>query len=169
MTTMQTQSLPDEAATIALGQALAKATQAYWSANPSQPIHVHLTGDLGAGKSTLARSWLRSLGVQGTIRSPTYTLVELYEVPSNQDGTHSLAHLDLYRLHDADELTFMDFDDLCVSSALMLIEWPQRASAALPQPLLHVELTQSGAGRLAKLSAPAAWHGLLNESRMNCG
>lgn len=150
------QHLPDEAATMALGQKLAKATLGYWQTHGPTTVHVHLTGDLGAGKSTLARAWLRALGVQGTIRSPTYTLVELYDVEHNEQR-YALAHLDLYRLHDADELTFMGFDELCASSALMVIEWPQRAAAALPAPLLSIELKQQEEGRVAVMTAPEAW------------
>lgn len=159
MTSMseRTKQLADEAATIALGQALANATQTHWQTHPSKPIHAHLMGGLGAGKSTLARAWLRTLGVQGTIRSPTYTLVEQYEVQSAGSAIRLLAHLDLYRLHDADELTFMDFDDLCAASSLLLVEWPQRAMDALPEPMLRIELTQSGAGRQVKLAAPMSW------------
>jgi len=138
--------LPDEAATLAFARALA--------ATAPMPAVVHLAGDLGAGKSTLARGWLRALGVTGTVRSPTYTLVERYPVPGGE-----ALHLDLYRIGDIGELEFLGLDD--VAAALWLIEWPDRGAAALPAPDLRIELAQAGAGRIAcltPLSAPGrAW------------
>ena len=110
--------LPDEAATRMLGDALA-ATQ------PGTAI-VHLQGELGAGKSTLARAWLRALGVQGAIRSPTYTLVEHYPLP----GGGKALHLDLYRIGDAGELEFLGLDD--AGASLWLVEWPERRHCPRP-------------------------------------
>ncbi|CAN5612393.1 tRNA (adenosine(37)-N6)-threonylcarbamoyltransferase complex ATPase subunit type 1 TsaE [soil metagenome] len=125
--------LPDAAATDALGQRLA-ATQ------PAQAV-VHLYGELGAGKSTLARAWLRALGVEGPIRSPTYTLVERYPL---LDGGEAL-HLDLYRIGDAGELEFLALDES--PARLWLVEWPQRGLAALPSATLRVSLSVEGGGR----------------------
>lgn len=132
--------LPDAPATDALGRALA-ATQ------PAAMAVVHLQGDLGAGKSSLARAWLRALGVAGAIRSPTYTLVERYAL---RDGDEAL-HLDLYRIGDAGELEFLGLDDS--DARLWLVEWPERAAAALPQADLRVALAVAGGGRQARLSA----------------
>lgn len=118
------------------------------------PAAVHLHGDLGAGKSTLARAWLRALGVQGAIRSPTYTLVERYPL-----ATGEALHLDLYRIGDGAELEFLGLDD--VDAALWLIEWPERAGDALPTPDLRVVLSIEGEGRRCELrpgtEAGQAW------------
>jgi tRNA threonylcarbamoyladenosine biosynthesis protein TsaE len=88
---------------------------------------VTLYGDLGAGKSTFARGVLRALGVQGPIKSPSYTLVESYELP----GIHVL-HLDLYRLRDPDELENLGLADYHRPGHLWLIEWPERGAGRLP-------------------------------------
>ena len=128
--------LPDNDATEALGQALAHA-------RPSFAV-VHLQGDLGAGKSTLARALLRTLGVSGAIRSPTYTLVERYPVEGGEAW-----HLDLYRIGDARELEFLGLDE--GAAVLWLVEWPERGAAALPSADLHVALAVEGAGRSARL------------------
>lgn len=139
-------ALPDSEATEALGRALA-------STRP-QPAVVHLQGDLGAGKSTLARALLRELGVQGPVRSPTYTLVERYPVPGGEAW-----HLDLYRIGDAGELDFLGLDG--DEATLWLVEWPERGAKALPAADLRVALAQEGGGRRAELQggtpAGAAW------------
>lgn len=133
--------LADADATAALAAALAA----------SQPPHavVHLHGDLGAGKSTLARAWLRALGVTGPVRSPTYTLVERYPL---QSGGEAL-HLDLYRIGDAGELEFLGLDD--ADARLWLVEWPERGSGGLPRADLDVWLDVRGGGRSCRL----AFHG----------
>jgi tRNA threonylcarbamoyladenosine biosynthesis protein TsaE len=128
--------LPDADSTDALGRALA-ATQ------PATAV-VYLHGDLGAGKSTLARAWLRALGVEGPIRSPTYTLVERYPVPGGE-----ALHLDLYRIGGAGELEFLGLDD--VAAVLWLVEWPERGQGGLPPADLRVELAVDGGGRLVRL------------------
>lgn len=131
--------LPDTDATDALAHALAM-TQ------PAVAV-VHLHGDLGAGKSTLARAWLRTLGVTGAIRSPTYTLVERYPL---RDGGEAV-HLDLYRIGNAGELEFLALDD--AEARLWLVEWPERGFAALPTADLRVELAVDGPGRRCLLAA----------------
>ena len=130
--------LPDPAATEALGQALARTRPAV--------AGVHLRGDLGAGKSTLARALLRALGVAGAIRSPTYTLVERYPVEGGEAW-----HLDLYRIGDAGELEFLGLDE--GAAVLWLVEWPERGGAALPPADLQVDLSVEGNGRAARLVA----------------
>ena len=130
--------LPDTDATEALGQALART-------RPAVAI-VHLRGDLGAGKSTLARALLRALGVAGAIRSPTYTLVERYPVEGGEAW-----HLDLYRIGDAGELEFLGLDE--GAAVLWLVEWPERGGAALPRADLQVDLSVEGNGRAARLVA----------------
>ncbi len=135
---MQTEFFLDDAdATAALGARLARALP--------QGAVVHLHGDLGAGKSTLARAMLRALGVTGTIRSPTYTLVEQYPLPA---GGLAL-HLDLYRIGDPGELEFLGLDGADVR--LWLVEWPERGQGALPSPDLVIELAVEGGGRRCNL------------------
>jgi tRNA threonylcarbamoyladenosine biosynthesis protein TsaE len=129
--------LADAEATAALAATLA--------ATAPTPAVVHLQGDLGAGKSTLARAWLRALGVEGAIRSPTYTLVERY--PLTRGG--EALHLDLYRIGDGAELEFLGLDD--AEAALWLVEWPERGGNALPPSDLRIRLAIEGAGRRAIL------------------
>jgi tRNA threonylcarbamoyladenosine biosynthesis protein TsaE len=97
---------------------------------------VHLSGDLGAGKTTLARGFLRGCGVTATVRSPTYTLVEVYETPAV-----SVVHLDLYRLLDPTELEPLGLREWAQPGYVWLIEWPQRGGDRVPFPDLSVELT----------------------------
>ena len=122
---------------------------------------VHLRGDLGAGKSTFARALLRTLGVRGAIRSPTYTLVERYPL---DDGGDAL-HLDLYRIGDPGELEFLGLD--AGEGALWLVEWPERGASALPPADLDVALALAGDGRVADLVAGSpvgeAWRARLVE------
>lgn len=138
MSAMSELFLPDAAATDRLGQALAQTRP--------RPAVVHLLGDLGAGKSTLARALLRALGVQGTIRSPTYTLVERYPLPQGEAW-----HLDLYRIGDAGELDFLGLDE--GSAELWLVEWPERGAGGLPPLDLQVALEMHGQGRKVRLQA----------------
>lgn len=126
--------LPDEAATLALGTGLAAALP-----RPSAGLLVTLDGELGAGKTTLARALLRGLGHDGPVPSPTYTLVEPYEV-----GGHRLTHVDLYRVADESELEFLGWDDL--RSTVLLVEWPERAPGLTRTADLRVVLRYAGAG-----------------------
>ncbi|QDH69780.1 tRNA (adenosine(37)-N6)-threonylcarbamoyltransferase complex ATPase subunit type 1 TsaE [Marilutibacter alkalisoli] len=139
--------LADPAATEDLGRELART-------RPARAV-VHLRGDLGSGKSTLARALLRELGVTGTIRSPTYTLVERYPLAEGGEAWH----LDLYRIADAGELEYLGLDADGV--ALWLVEWPERGAGALPPADLLVELAMEGEGRHAHLvpasAAGASW------------
>jgi len=99
-------------------------------------IVVNLTGDLGAGKTTLARGFLHALGISGTVHSPTYTLLESYEA-----AKITVVHLDLYRLRDPNELEPLGLRDLARPGVLWLIEWAERGGTELPQPDLDVRLT----------------------------
>ena len=139
---MQSIFLPDAQATDALGARLAATL-------PPRAV-VHLRGDLGAGKSTLARAVLRALGVTGTIRSPTYTLVEQYPLA----GGGQALHLDLYRIADPGELEFLGLDADAVR--LWLVEWPERGEGALPPPDMNVTLEVEGDGRRVRLGACTA-------------
>lgn len=134
--------LADPDATVALGQRLAVS-------RPPRAV-VYLRGELGSGKSTLARALLRTLGVTGTIRSPTYTLVERYPLVEGGEAWH----LDLYRIADAGELEYLglDADDVC----LWLVEWAERGAGALPRADLVVELAVAGDGRRAHLVPASA-------------
>jgi tRNA threonylcarbamoyladenosine biosynthesis protein TsaE len=129
--------LADAEATERLARALARTAP--------RPAVVLLQGDLGAGKSTLARGWLRALGVSGAIRSPTYTLVERYPLAAGGEALH----LDLYRIGDGAELEFLGLDD--VDGALWLVEWPERGGDALPPPDLRIALAIEGEGRRCEL------------------
>ncbi|AXI84526.1 tRNA (adenosine(37)-N6)-threonylcarbamoyltransferase complex ATPase subunit type 1 TsaE [Xylella taiwanensis] len=131
--------LTDVAATERLGVVLAH----------SRPIRagLHLQGDIGAGKSTLARALLRALGVSGLIRSPTYTLIERYVLADGGEAWH----LDLYRIGHATELDFLGLDEDEV--ALWLVEWPERGAGALPLLDLEVALAVDGTGRRVRLRA----------------
>jgi tRNA threonylcarbamoyladenosine biosynthesis protein TsaE len=98
-------------------------------------VVVYLRGDLGAGKTTLARGFLRSCGVQGNARSPTYTLVESYEA-----GADMIVHLDLYRLRDPAELEALGVRDLARARHYWLVEWPERGTGRLPPADLVISL-----------------------------
>jgi tRNA threonylcarbamoyladenosine biosynthesis protein TsaE len=129
--------LPDPDATDRLGAALAATL-------PARAV-LYLRGDLGAGKSSIARALLRGLGVRGAVKSPTYTLVERYAI----DGGEA-AHLDLYRIAGSDELGFLGLDDLA-DARLWLVEWPERGGAGLPPADLDLALAVHGSGRRAVL------------------
>lgn len=132
--------LPAPEDTDALGVKLARTL-------PSSAV-LYLRGELGAGKSSLARALLRELGVEGAIRSPTYTLVERYPLPQGD-----AAHLDLYRIAVPGELEFLGLDELRGEVRLWLVEWPERGGAALPPADLEIALSLDGPGRRAELQA----------------
>jgi tRNA threonylcarbamoyladenosine biosynthesis protein TsaE len=112
---------------------------------------IYLTGDLGAGKTTLTRGFLRALGVEGAVRSPTYTLVEVYETDATVPVT--TVHLDLYRLSDPAELDNLGLREWARAGHLWLIEWPERGSGRLPGPDLVVKLTAGHGGHDIEASA----------------
>ena len=133
--------LSDETATLVLGNQVAGGTQV--------PHVIFLRGDLGAGKTTFSRGFLRGRGYDGSVKSPTYTLVEPYEsVPGGP-----VFHLDLYRLGDARELAYLGLGDYFSKQGILLIEWPERAEAQLPPATLDVTLTPEGSGRKATVRA----------------
>ena len=107
-----------------------------------------LRGELGAGKSTVARALLRELGVTGPIKSPTYSLIETYPVA----GGLAL-HLDLYRIADAAELDFIGLADLAGQARCWLVEWPERAGRFIPPTDLELTLEPSGIGRTVRFVA----------------
>ncbi|MEP7044511.1 MAG: tRNA (adenosine(37)-N6)-threonylcarbamoyltransferase complex ATPase subunit type 1 TsaE [Dokdonella sp.] len=131
----------DESALQRLAKHLASAAQAGGV--------IHLAGELGAGKTTFARALLHALGVGERIKSPTYSLIESYQIPGLD-----IHHLDLYRIADAGELEWLGLDDLWTPAALVLIEWPERAAGTLPAPDLALSLSHAGSVR--KLEAVAS-------------
>ena len=131
-------ALADAAATEALGRQLA-------TSMPAAAV-LGLRGELGAGKSTVARALLRTLGVTGPIKSPTYTLVEQYSLPDGE-----ALHLDLYRIAEPVELDFLGLADLAGQARCWLVEWPERGGNALPPGDLDLLLQVSGEGRSAAL------------------
>jgi len=132
----------DVAAMEAAGAALAKALG-------DAGAIVYLSGDLGAGKTTLVRGVARGLGITGRVRSPTYTLVEGYELPGGM-----LYHLDLYRLSGAGELEFLGIRDLEAPAHKVFIEWPERvAEGSLPAADLLLALSEAGEGRRIEVQA----------------
>ena len=140
--------LADAAATEALGRALAGPLA---RASESAPCVVHLEGPLGAGKTTLVRGLLRGLGHAGRVRSPTFTLLEPYEL-----AHCTVTHLDLYRLGDPGELEYLGLGDLLVPGNVLLVEWPARGGDRLPGADLRLALDYEGAARIADCSASQA-------------
>lgn len=137
--------LADAAATEALGSALAGPLARICE---KKAVVLHLEGPLGAGKTTLARGLLRGLGHQGRVRSPTFTLLEPYELPSLE-----VIHLDLYRLADPAELDYLGLLDMLGPGCVALVEWAERGGDRLPGPDLRVALDYDDGGRLALLAA----------------
>ena len=132
--------LPDEAATLGFGEKLAQVLQ--------PGLLVALSGELGSGKTTLARGILRGLGYEGKVKSPTYTLVEHYKL-SRLD----LYHFDFYRFRDSRELLEVGFRDDFDSRNVCLIEWPERAQNLLPIADLSVLLIEERGGRRVRIAA----------------
>lgn len=132
--------LADPTATQALGAALADCL--------APPLMVALEGDLGAGKTSLARALIQHLVPGARVKSPTYTLVESYPVPFGD-----IHHFDLYRLADPDELEQIDLAGFSDPRAVLLIEWPDKGGARTQFPDLRVQLAYAGEGREARISA----------------
>ena len=141
-------ALPDLDATAALAGRIAARLQ------PGDAVA--LWGDLGAGKTSLARAILRALGVTEDVPSPTFTLVQTYDT-----ARFAVAHYDLYRLKDAREMRELGFDE-ALEDGVALVEWPDRAPEALPPDALHVRLAPAPAERSARLTGPARWESAIH-------
>ena len=147
-------ALPKESDTDRLGQALAQVaadlqpTVSGIIPGPEAGGRIHLQGDLGAGKTSLVRAFLRQCGVSGRIKSPSYALLESYEVSNLY-----LYHLDFYRFSDPNEWQDAGFKEILTDEALVLIEWPERAGTLLSDPDLLIRLEYVGNARKATLHA----------------
>jgi tRNA threonylcarbamoyladenosine biosynthesis protein TsaE len=136
----ETLFLPDEDATRRLGSALAPGI--------GRARAMFLSGDLGAGKTTLVQGLLRALGFTGRVKSPTYSLVELYKLSSL-----NLYHFDFYRFEDRSEWVDLGFREYFNQDSACVVEWPERVAGLLAPPDLALRLDFSGTGRSALLTA----------------
>jgi tRNA threonylcarbamoyladenosine biosynthesis protein TsaE len=135
--------LASEAEMMALASEFAKSCQ-----QVKASCKIYLQGELGTGKTTFARGFLRALGYQDKIKSPTYTLMETYALLDR-----NIYHLDLYRISDANELEFIGLRDILAEDAILLVEWPERAKDLLPPADLYCYIEISKNGRTIEVRA----------------
>jgi len=140
MIDLLTRKLVDAEQTVAFGSELSAACK--------EPVCIYLHGELGAGKTTLTRGFIQGLGHVGNVKSPTYTLVEPYELADWQ-----VYHFDLYRLGDPEELEFMGIRDYFSDKSHCLVEWPERGEGVLPNSDIDLTLTYVDQERLVELKA----------------
>jgi len=141
--------LADEAATVAIGEELAKVLQRQNEQQQTQQsLVVFLNGDLGAGKTTLTRGFVWGMGHQGKVKSPTYTLVEPYDLPPWQ-----VYHFDLYRLGDPEELEYMGIRDYFSDNCCCFIEWPEKGAGLLANADIIINMVYQDEQRIIDLHA----------------
>ncbi len=140
--------LADEQATSALGAAIADALRAMTSAVEQAGMSIAIAGELGSGKTSLVRALLRRFGVTGSVKSPTFALLEPYEV-----SRLHLYHFDFYRFKNPYEFVESGFLDLFQPGSICLVEWPERGGKYLPAADLSIQLTVLESGRSAAISA----------------
>lgn len=133
-------TIPTESEMLAFGAKLAKATM--------DGTVLFLYGPLGAGKTTLTRGFLRGLGYEGKVKSPTYTLVEPYEIAGRE-----VFHFDFYRLHDPNELMHIGIQEYFARAAICIIEWPEKGFPFLPEPDLTCYIAFAKEEREIRLEA----------------
>ena len=141
--------LKDEAATVAIGTSLANIVRAITS---PQSLVVYLNGDLGAGKTTLTRGFVRGMGHNGNVKSPTYTLVEPYEL-----ANWRVFHFDLYRLSDPEELEYMGIRDYFNDDCCCFIEWPEKGQGILAKADLIINMAYQDEQRVITLHAETGY------------
>ncbi len=131
--------IEDSEQMLALGQQLAQ--------RANQGLLIYLYGDLGTGKTTFSRGFIQARGHQGKVKSPTYTLVEQYEL------SPAVYHFDLYRLADPEELDYLGLADYLTPPVIWLVEWPEQGGDFLPQPDLSLHISHQGTARDVRLQA----------------
>lgn len=143
----------DESHTQAFAERLAAVVREHAAGIAQQGLNVRLSGDLGAGKTALTRAFLRALGVTGRVRSPTFELLEQYDV---LEGI-VVNHFDFYRFTDPREFEHAGFREMFGASRITVCEWSDKAGPYLPDGDIAIELTVDGISRVAHIVALSAW------------
>lgn len=129
-----------------LNEAATENFAAHLARDIKPPLVIYLNGVLGAGKTTFVRGFLRALGFKDIVKSPTFTLVEPYLLPSME-----IYHFDLYRLTSPEELAFIGVEDYCTEKAILLIEWPEKGVGFLPMPNISITFEIKPEGRMVSV------------------